>query len=149
MGGATEIHLGLPHLRPRRCHRPAARPRHRPAGGKAQRRRQGIQRLDPERRALLHGHRHASDRGRPGQALPDAVPQRHRRHHPLHLHRHTFEVTHIAGTPTHGLRKDVVMLGGYQSLDFDFTADQRGLSLFHCHQQLHMDYGFMLLLHCS
>ncbi|MFB7502896.1 multicopper oxidase family protein [Streptomyces broussonetiae] len=68
--------------------------------------------------------------------------------HPLHLHRHTFEVTHIAGTPTHGLRKDVVMLGGYQSLDFDFTPDQPGLSLFHCHQQLHMDYGFMVLLRC-
>jgi FtsP/CotA-like multicopper oxidase with cupredoxin domain len=69
--------------------------------------------------------------------------------HPLHLHRHTFEVTHIAGTPTHGLRKDVVMLGGYQSLEFDFTADQPGLSLFHCHQQLHMDFGFMILLRCS
>ncbi|MGW0083680.1 multicopper oxidase family protein [Streptomyces sp. NPDC003393] len=68
--------------------------------------------------------------------------------HPLHLHRHTFEVTHIAGTPTHGLHKDVVMLGGYQRLDFDFTADQPGLSLFHCHQQLHMDYGFMILLRC-
>ncbi|MFJ4467437.1 multicopper oxidase family protein [Streptomyces sp. NPDC089424] len=69
--------------------------------------------------------------------------------HPVHLHRHTFEVTHIAGTPTHGLRKDVVMLGGYQTLALDFTADQPGLSLFHCHQQLHMDYGFMLLLHCA
>ncbi|WP_327241648.1 multicopper oxidase family protein [Streptomyces sp. NBC_01320] len=69
--------------------------------------------------------------------------------HPLHLHRHTFEVTHIAGTPTHGLHKDVVMLGSYQALDFDFIADQPGLSLFHCHQQLHMDYGFMILLHCS
>ncbi|MFD7898558.1 multicopper oxidase family protein [Streptomyces sp. NPDC059743] len=69
--------------------------------------------------------------------------------HPLHLHRHTFEITHIAGTPTNGLHKDVVMLGGYQTIDFDFTADQPGLSLFHCHQQLHMDYGFMLLLHCT
>jgi FtsP/CotA-like multicopper oxidase with cupredoxin domain len=69
--------------------------------------------------------------------------------HPIHLHRHTFDVAHIAGTPIHGLLKDVVMLGGYQSLNFDFTADQPGLSLFHCHQQLHMDYGFMFLLRCS
>lgn len=69
--------------------------------------------------------------------------------HPLHLHRHSFDVTHIAGTPVHGLLKDVVMLGGYQSLDFDFTADQPGLSLFHCHQQIHMDYGFMFLLRCT
>jgi FtsP/CotA-like multicopper oxidase with cupredoxin domain len=69
--------------------------------------------------------------------------------HPLHLHRQSFDVTHIAGTAIHGLLKDVVMLGGYQSLDFDFTADQPGLSLFHCHQQIHMDYGFMFLLRCS
>lgn len=69
--------------------------------------------------------------------------------HPIHLHRHTFDVTRIAGTAIHGLFKDVVMLGGYQSLDFDFTADQPGLSLFHCHQQLHMDYGFMFLLRCT
>jgi FtsP/CotA-like multicopper oxidase with cupredoxin domain len=69
--------------------------------------------------------------------------------HPIHLQRHTFEVTTIAGTPTAGLNKDVVMLGGYQNLDIDFTADQPGLSLLHCHQQLHMDYGFMTLLNCS
>ena len=69
--------------------------------------------------------------------------------HPIHLHRHTFEITHVAGTPTAGLHKDVVMLGGYQTMDIDFLADQPGLSLFHCHQQLHMDYGFMALLHAS
>lgn len=69
--------------------------------------------------------------------------------HPIHLHRHTFEITHIAGSPTAGLRKDVVMLGGYQSLDLDFTADQPGLSLLHCHQQLHMDFGFMALLNTT
>ena len=66
--------------------------------------------------------------------------------HPIHLHRHTFEITHVAGTPTAGLHKDVAMLGGYQTIDIDFLADQPGLSLLHCHQQLHMDYGFMALL---
>jgi FtsP/CotA-like multicopper oxidase with cupredoxin domain len=69
--------------------------------------------------------------------------------HPMHLHRHTFEITHIAGTPTAGVRKDVAMLGGYQSMDIDFVADQPGLSLLHCHQQIHMDYGLMLLLNSS
>jgi FtsP/CotA-like multicopper oxidase with cupredoxin domain len=69
--------------------------------------------------------------------------------HPIHLHRHTFEITHIAGTPTAGLHKDVAMVGGYQAIDIDFTADQPGLSLFHCHQQLHMDFGFMALLKAS
>ena len=66
--------------------------------------------------------------------------------HPIHLHRNTFEITHIAGTPTAGLRKDVAMVGGYQAIDVDITANQPGLSLLHCHQQLHMDFGFMALL---
>jgi FtsP/CotA-like multicopper oxidase with cupredoxin domain len=66
--------------------------------------------------------------------------------HPIHLHRNTFEVAHIAGTPTAGLRKDVVMLAGYQEMAIDVVADQPGLSPLHCHQELHMDYGFMALL---
>ena len=65
--------------------------------------------------------------------------------HPVHLHRHSFELTNIAGTPTAGVMKDVVMLGGYQELAIDFIADNPGLTLFHCHQQLHMDFGFMTL----
>ena len=36
--------------------------------------------------------------------------------HPLHLHRHSFELTRIAGRPTAGVIKDVVMLGGFQEL---------------------------------
>ena len=65
--------------------------------------------------------------------------------HPLHLHRHSFELTRIGGRPTAGVIKDVVMLGGFQELEFDFVADNPGLTLFHCHQQLHMDFGFMAL----
>ena len=65
--------------------------------------------------------------------------------HPVHLHRHSFELTNLAGTPTAGVIKDVVMLGGYQRLEVDFVADNPGLTLFHCHQQLHMDFGFMTL----
>jgi len=65
--------------------------------------------------------------------------------HPLHLHRHSFELTDIAGRPTAGVIKDVVMLGGFQELSVDFVADNPGLTLFHCHQQLHMDFGFMAL----
>ncbi|OBH58217.1 multicopper oxidase family protein [Mycobacterium sp. E2479] len=69
--------------------------------------------------------------------------------HPMHLHRHSFEITRFAGTPTAGVRKDVAMLGGYQSMEIDFVADQPGLSLLHCHQQIHMDYGLMLLLNSA
>jgi FtsP/CotA-like multicopper oxidase with cupredoxin domain len=65
--------------------------------------------------------------------------------HPVHLHRHSFELTKIAGKSTAGVLKDVVMLGGYQQIELDFVADNPGLTLFHCHQQLHMDFGFMAL----
>ncbi len=65
--------------------------------------------------------------------------------HPIHLHRHSFELTKIAGKPTAGVMKDVVMVGGYNEVEVDFTANNPGLTLFHCHQQLHMDYGFMTL----
>jgi FtsP/CotA-like multicopper oxidase with cupredoxin domain len=69
--------------------------------------------------------------------------------HPIHLHRHSFEITRIAGQRTGGVIKDVAMLGGYQTMEVDFTADQPGLSLFHCHMQLHMDFGFMALFDCA
>jgi FtsP/CotA-like multicopper oxidase with cupredoxin domain len=65
--------------------------------------------------------------------------------HPMHLHRHSFELVSIMGKLTAGVMKDVVMLGGYQEMDIDFTTDNPGLTLFHCHMQLHMDYGFMAL----
>ena len=65
--------------------------------------------------------------------------------HPVHLHRHSFEITSIAGKSTAGVIKDVAMLGGYQTMEVDFVADNPGLTLFHCHMQLHMDYGFMCL----
>lgn len=66
--------------------------------------------------------------------------------HPIHLYRHSFELTRIAGKPTSGIMKDVVMLGGYQEAEVDLVADNPGLTLFHCRQQLHMDFGFMALL---
>ena len=65
--------------------------------------------------------------------------------HPLHLHRHSFELIRVGGKATAGVMKDVVMLGGFQELEFDFIADNPGATLFHCHQQVHMDFGFMAL----
>jgi FtsP/CotA-like multicopper oxidase with cupredoxin domain len=44
--------------------------------------------------------------------------------HPLHLHRHSFELTRIGGKSTAGVFKDVVMLGGFQELEFEFIAGQ-------------------------
>jgi FtsP/CotA-like multicopper oxidase with cupredoxin domain len=65
--------------------------------------------------------------------------------HPIHLHRHSFELVKLAGASTAGILKDVVMLNGYQEAEVDFVADNPGATLFHCHQQLHMDFGFMTL----
>ena len=65
--------------------------------------------------------------------------------HPVHLHRHSFELINFAGKATSGVMKDVIMVGGYQQIEVDFVADNPGLTLFHCHQELHMDFGFMTL----
>jgi FtsP/CotA-like multicopper oxidase with cupredoxin domain len=69
--------------------------------------------------------------------------------HPMHLHRHSFELTRIGGKTTAGIIKDVAMLGGFQEMDVDFIANNPGLTLFHCHMQLHMDFGFMALFDYS
>jgi len=66
--------------------------------------------------------------------------------HPIHLHRHSFELRNFAGKPTAGIVKDVVVVPPHSQVDVDLVADNPGPSLFHCHQQLHMDFGFMTLL---
>jgi FtsP/CotA-like multicopper oxidase with cupredoxin domain len=66
--------------------------------------------------------------------------------HPIHLHRHTFEVTRIGDKQTSGLRKDVINVMPLDTVEVDFVADNPGDTLWHCHQQLHMDYGFMQLI---
>ncbi len=65
--------------------------------------------------------------------------------HPVHLHRHSFELTKFAGKTTAGIMKDVVIVPARKEVEVDFTADNPGPTLFHCHQQLHMDFGFMTL----
>jgi FtsP/CotA-like multicopper oxidase with cupredoxin domain len=62
--------------------------------------------------------------------------------HPMHLHRHLWELAEINGKATAGVLKDTVVVPYYGRATVDFTADQPGLSLFHCHIQQHMDYGF-------
>jgi FtsP/CotA-like multicopper oxidase with cupredoxin domain len=65
--------------------------------------------------------------------------------HPMHLHRHLWEIAEINGKKTSGIMKDTVIVPYYGRAVVDFTADQPGLSLFHCHIQQHMDYGFKAL----
>ena len=69
--------------------------------------------------------------------------------HPMHLHRHTFEVTKIGKTPLSGLMKDVINVMPLDTVEVDFVANNPGDTLMHCHQQLHMDYGFMQLIKYS
>ena len=66
--------------------------------------------------------------------------------HPVHLHRHTFEITRFAGKATVGVMKDVIVVPAKKQVEVDFTADNPGPTLFHFHQQLHMDYGFMAMV---
>jgi FtsP/CotA-like multicopper oxidase with cupredoxin domain len=69
--------------------------------------------------------------------------------HPMHLHRHSFEVVQIGDRRMGGVLKDTVNVLPTQTVAVDFTADNPGDSLLHCHMQLHMDFGFMQLLKYS
>ncbi len=66
--------------------------------------------------------------------------------HPVHLHRHTFELTKVGGVSTSGVFKDVVVVQPKSTVEADLLADNPGPTLFHCHQQMHMDYGFMAVM---
>ena len=95
-----------------------------------------------------------------GDAWPDVKPMtvRHGRRyrmlfrnasgdqHPMHLHRHSFEVTQVGDKKLSGLIKDCVNVMPLETVAVDFVADNPGDSLVHCHQQLHMDYGFMQIV---
>jgi FtsP/CotA-like multicopper oxidase with cupredoxin domain len=65
--------------------------------------------------------------------------------HPMHLHRHLWELADVNGKKTAGVIKDTVVVPYYGRATVDFTANQPGLTLFHCHIQQHMDYGFKAL----
>jgi FtsP/CotA-like multicopper oxidase with cupredoxin domain len=94
-----------------------------------------------------------------GHSWPDAPPiQLHQglRHrlvfdnrslddHPVHLHRHNFELVSIRGAALSGVRKDVVIVEAGTRVEADLLATNPGDTLFHCHQQDHMDAGFMTL----
>jgi FtsP/CotA-like multicopper oxidase with cupredoxin domain len=66
--------------------------------------------------------------------------------HPVHTHRHTFEVTKVGNTSISGLMKDTINMLRYSTAEIDFLADDPGATLFHCHHQDHMDEGFAGLI---
>ena len=66
--------------------------------------------------------------------------------HPVHLHRHSFQVVRIASSSRlRGLIKDTILVAAGTDVEVELTADNPGPTLFHCHQQDHMDMGFMML----
>ncbi len=75
--------------------------------------------------------------------------------HPLHLHRHSFELRSLGASlgsaqpaapkDIRGIIKDVVLVDSQTRAEVEFNADHPGATLFHCHQQNHMDLGFMML----
>ncbi|MBV9265175.1 MAG: multicopper oxidase domain-containing protein, partial [Acidobacteriaceae bacterium] len=44
-----------------------------------------------------------------------------------------------------GIWKDTILVNANTEAAVEFTAENPGLTLFHCHQQDHMDMGFMML----
>jgi len=65
--------------------------------------------------------------------------------HPVHLHRASFNLVNVNGKAAGGVVKDVVLVKGFGKVEVDVVPTIAGLSLFHCHQQLHMDFGFKYL----
>lgn len=123
-------------------------------------------RPEPEGRFELEFHM-LPDEGKPfnrwtvnGKSFPDTDPIRvkrgkryrlalhngHEDGHPIHLHRHLFEVVKIGDKAVSGLWKDTVNVPRDTIVEVEFVADNPGKSLLHCHMQQHMDYGFKTLI---
>jgi FtsP/CotA-like multicopper oxidase with cupredoxin domain len=66
--------------------------------------------------------------------------------HPVHLHRHTFEITKVGEKATASVMKDTVNMTRFSAVEIDFVADDPGPTLLHCHHQDHQDEGFMGLV---
>ena len=66
--------------------------------------------------------------------------------HPVHLHRHSFELTKVGDKATAGVMKDTINMTRFSTVEIDFIADDPGPALLHCHHQDHQDEGFMGLV---
>jgi FtsP/CotA-like multicopper oxidase with cupredoxin domain len=66
--------------------------------------------------------------------------------YPVHLHRHSFEISKVVDKMTSGVMKDTISMRRYSTAEIDFIADDPGNAFFHCHHQDHMDEGFAGLI---
>jgi len=69
--------------------------------------------------------------------------------HPVHSHRHTFEVTKVGDKAISGLMKDTITLPCFSIAEIDFIADDPGPTLIHFHYQDHMYKSFAGLIACA
>ena len=105
----------------------------------------GRRRAVADQRQVLPRHRAARPHRRP------ALSPRHEEHQHRRLTPSTFTATplkfarSIDSPELHGLLKDVVLAPPGLTTEVEFTANDPGLTLFHCHQQDHMDRGFMMV----
>ncbi|GGL36083.1 putative oxidase (copper-binding protein) [Streptomyces anthocyanicus] len=74
-------------------------------------------------------------------------------YHPMHLHGHTFTVRSVSDTSgkdekslSGAVRKDTLMVPPGERISVDFTADNPGQWLLHCHNAYHMATGMATVL---
>ena len=66
--------------------------------------------------------------------------------HPIHTHGHSFKIVATDGNPVPEAArwtKDTVLIGPAERYDLEFTADNPGVWMLHCHIEHHMANGMM------
>lgn len=77
---------------------------------------------------------------REGARVQIAMTNRSMMPHPMHLHGHTG-ILRLPGSLGAGFAKDTVLLNPMDTATLEFTADNPGRWLFHCHNLYHMELG--------
>ncbi len=75
-----------------------------------------------------------------GARVQIAMTNRSMMPHPMHLHGHTG-ILRLPGISHPGFAKDTVLLNPMDTATLEFTADNPGRWLFHCHNLYHMELG--------
>lgn len=84
---------------------------------------------------------------RPGQRVRLQLFNMSMEDHPMHLHGHTFQLVAIGDKPVDGPLKDTLTLHHMERYGIEFTANNPGVWLFHCHNLVHMHGGLMAEVH--
>jgi FtsP/CotA-like multicopper oxidase with cupredoxin domain len=69
--------------------------------------------------------------------------------HPIHMHGHSFKIVATDGNPVPaGMEwtKDTVLIGPAERYDLEFTGNNPGVWMFHCHIEHHMANGMMTVV---